>query len=185
MSLIPVLGVVGEQVIIQVHFGVKVHYSIWMLILLCFSMQKTKPTQHSVRELRALGLTAHLLACRSAQVGQFRLRDVCRFAWGLAGRAEFSGQKVFAVFHWELVEKLNFDTYYQLFYFSSCMYYCILGNLLKLALTHYLLDEWSCFFWWSHNCISCGYPSFTLISTSEHLESCVSDVWVSVLTILT
>ncbi|KAF6166290.1 hypothetical protein GIB67_008718 [Kingdonia uniflora] len=42
VSLIPVLGVVGEQ--------------------------KTKPTQHSVRELRALGLTPHLLACRSAQM---------------------------------------------------------------------------------------------------------------------
>eukprot|EP00249_Psilotum_nudum_P019850 c27446_g1_i1 orf=829-2661(+) len=41
VSLVPVLGVVGEQ--------------------------KTKPTQHSVRELRALGLTPHLLACRSAQ----------------------------------------------------------------------------------------------------------------------
>ncbi|PON72426.1 CTP synthase [Trema orientale] len=41
VSLIPVLGVVGEQ--------------------------KTKPTQHSVRELRALGLTPHLLACRSSQ----------------------------------------------------------------------------------------------------------------------
>ncbi|XP_061338417.1 uncharacterized protein LOC133285226 isoform X4 [Gastrolobium bilobum] len=41
VSLIPVLGVVGEQ--------------------------KTKPTQHSVRELRALGLTPHLLASRSAQ----------------------------------------------------------------------------------------------------------------------
>ncbi|KAE8696860.1 CTP synthase 1 [Hibiscus syriacus] len=41
VSLIPVLSVVGEQ--------------------------KTKPTQHSVRELRALGLTPHLLACRSAQ----------------------------------------------------------------------------------------------------------------------
>ncbi|XVE73396.1 hypothetical protein DITRI_Ditri11bG0114800 [Diplodiscus trichospermus] len=41
VSLIPVLGVVGEQ--------------------------KTKPTQHSVRELRALGLTPQLLACRSAQ----------------------------------------------------------------------------------------------------------------------
>ncbi|WRX08344.1 CTP synthase [Theobroma cacao] len=45
VSLIPVLGVVGEQ--------------------------KTKPTQHSVRELRALGLTPHLLACRSAQVHGF------------------------------------------------------------------------------------------------------------------
>lgn len=41
VSLIPVLGVVGEQ--------------------------KTKPTQHSVRELRALGLTPDLLACRSAE----------------------------------------------------------------------------------------------------------------------
>ncbi|KAI0511482.1 hypothetical protein KFK09_012112 [Dendrobium nobile] len=41
VSLVPVLGVVGEQ--------------------------KTKPTQHSVRELRALGLTPDLLACRSAQ----------------------------------------------------------------------------------------------------------------------
>ncbi|EPS60145.1 hypothetical protein M569_14659, partial [Genlisea aurea] len=29
--------------------------------------QKTKPTQHSVRELRALGLTPHFLACRSEQ----------------------------------------------------------------------------------------------------------------------
>ncbi|XP_020587772.1 CTP synthase isoform X2 [Phalaenopsis equestris] len=41
VSLVPVLSVVGEQ--------------------------KTKPTQHSVRELRALGLTPDLLACRSAQ----------------------------------------------------------------------------------------------------------------------
>ncbi|KAL5700901.1 CTP synthase (glutamine hydrolyzing) [Ranunculus cassubicifolius] len=31
------------------------------------TVQKTKPTQHSVRELRALGLTPHLLACRSAE----------------------------------------------------------------------------------------------------------------------
>ncbi|PPS00255.1 hypothetical protein GOBAR_AA20419 [Gossypium barbadense] len=45
VSLIPVLGVVGEQ--------------------------KTKPTQHSVRELRALGLTPHLLACRSAQASWY------------------------------------------------------------------------------------------------------------------
>ncbi|XP_060178516.1 uncharacterized protein LOC132608747 isoform X8 [Lycium barbarum] len=29
--------------------------------------EKTKPTQHSVRELRALGLIPHFLACRSAQ----------------------------------------------------------------------------------------------------------------------
>ncbi|KAF8392621.1 hypothetical protein HHK36_022969 [Tetracentron sinense] len=51
VSLIPVLGVVGEQ--------------------------KTKPTQHSVRELRALGLTPHLLACRSAQAGNIlNIHDV-------------------------------------------------------------------------------------------------------------
>ncbi|KAL4204941.1 hypothetical protein AMTRI_Chr01g112210 [Amborella trichopoda] len=40
VSLVPVLNVVGEQ--------------------------KTKPTQHSVRELRGLGLTPNILACRSA-----------------------------------------------------------------------------------------------------------------------
>ncbi|KAI5332452.1 PREDICTED: CTP synthase [Prunus dulcis] len=39
VSLVPVLNVVGEQ--------------------------KTKPTQHSVRGLRCLGLTPHLIACRS------------------------------------------------------------------------------------------------------------------------
>ncbi|XP_047155340.1 CTP synthase-like isoform X2 [Vigna umbellata] len=32
-----------------------------------FCFQKTKPTQHSVRELRALGLTPHLLTSRSAE----------------------------------------------------------------------------------------------------------------------
>ncbi|KAG1365290.1 CTP synthase [Cocos nucifera] len=51
VSLVPVLGVVGEQ--------------------------KTKPTQHSVRELRALGLTPDLLACRSAQVANIlNIHDV-------------------------------------------------------------------------------------------------------------
>ncbi|XP_023517789.1 CTP synthase-like [Cucurbita pepo subsp. pepo] len=42
VSLVPVLKVVGEQ--------------------------KTKPTQHSVRGLRSLGLTPHVLACRSTTV---------------------------------------------------------------------------------------------------------------------
>ncbi|KAJ3670903.1 hypothetical protein LUZ60_008329 [Juncus effusus] len=42
VSLVPVLNVVGEQ--------------------------KTKPTQHSVRGLRGLGLTPNILACRSAKV---------------------------------------------------------------------------------------------------------------------
>eukprot|EP00899_Mesostigma_viride_P026526 jgi/Mesvir1/7058/Mv09174-RA.1 len=41
VSLVPVLGVVGEQ--------------------------KTKPTQHSVRELRALGIIPDLLCCRSTE----------------------------------------------------------------------------------------------------------------------
>ncbi|KVI04014.1 hypothetical protein Ccrd_017684 [Cynara cardunculus var. scolymus] len=51
VSLVPVLGVVGEQ--------------------------KTKPTQHSVRELRALGLTPHFLACRSAQAANIlNIHDV-------------------------------------------------------------------------------------------------------------
>ncbi|XP_059076446.1 uncharacterized protein LOC131875788 [Cryptomeria japonica] len=49
VSLVPVLGVVGEQ--------------------------KTKPTQHSVRELRGLGLTPHLLACCSAQALEENVKD--------------------------------------------------------------------------------------------------------------
>ncbi|KAH9330115.1 hypothetical protein KI387_002223, partial [Taxus chinensis] len=49
VSLVPVLGVVGEQ--------------------------KTKPTQHSVRELRGLGLTPNLLACRSAQALEESVKD--------------------------------------------------------------------------------------------------------------
>lgn len=38
-----------------------------------FTLQKTKPTQHSVRELRALGLTPDLLVCRSSQVSFIQL----------------------------------------------------------------------------------------------------------------
>ncbi|GLT69612.1 hypothetical protein SLA2020_417490 [Shorea laevis] len=34
-------------------------------VLNCVGEQKTKPTQHSVRGLRGLGLTPHILACRS------------------------------------------------------------------------------------------------------------------------
>lgn len=47
-------------------------------------MQKTKPTQHSVRELRALGLTPHLLACRSAQVNLFLFKQPLQLQVGLA-----------------------------------------------------------------------------------------------------
>ncbi|VVA25316.1 PREDICTED: CTP synthase [Prunus dulcis] len=60
VSLIPILGVVGEQ--------------------------KTKPTQHSVRDLRGLGLTPHLLACRSAQPllenTKEKLSQLCHVAAG-------------------------------------------------------------------------------------------------------
>ncbi|KAL6515938.1 hypothetical protein OROGR_019243 [Orobanche gracilis] len=57
VSLIPVLGVVGEQ--------------------------KTKPTQHSVRELRALGLTPHFLACRSAEM---LYNNTFKLLYGVSGR---------------------------------------------------------------------------------------------------
>lgn len=36
--------------------------------LVKFQFQKTKPTQHSVRGLRGLGLTPNILACRSTKV---------------------------------------------------------------------------------------------------------------------
>ena len=49
VSLVPVLGVVGEQ--------------------------KTKPTQHSVQVLRSLGLTPHMLACRSQDPLEGAVKD--------------------------------------------------------------------------------------------------------------
>ncbi|XP_072993045.1 uncharacterized protein [Typha latifolia] len=49
VSLVPVLNVVGEQ--------------------------KTKPTQHSVRGLRGLGLTPDILACRSAKALDENVKD--------------------------------------------------------------------------------------------------------------
>eukprot|EP00252_Welwitschia_mirabilis_P027094 TRINITY_DN916_c0_g1_i18.p1 TRINITY_DN916_c0_g1~~TRINITY_DN916_c0_g1_i18.p1 ORF type:complete len:104 (+),score=18.67 TRINITY_DN916_c0_g1_i18:412-723(+) len=49
VSLVPVLGVVGEQ--------------------------KTKPTQHSVRELRGLGLTPNILACRSSKALEENIKE--------------------------------------------------------------------------------------------------------------
>ena len=36
-------------------------------------LQKTKPTQHSVRDLRGLGLTPNIIACRSTKVYLFIL----------------------------------------------------------------------------------------------------------------
>ncbi|XP_078168921.1 CTP synthase family protein [Carex rostrata] len=54
VSLVPVLNVVGEQ--------------------------KTKPTQHSVRGLRGLGLTPNILACRSAKVLDDNVKQkLCQF----------------------------------------------------------------------------------------------------------
>lgn len=49
VSLVPVLGVVGEQ--------------------------KTKPTQHSVAVLRSLGLSPQMLACRSSEPLQQSVKD--------------------------------------------------------------------------------------------------------------
>ena len=42
-------------------------------VLKIFNLQKTKPTQHSVRGLRGLGLTPNILACRSTKVSSFPL----------------------------------------------------------------------------------------------------------------
>ncbi|KAJ0017765.1 hypothetical protein Pint_11684 [Pistacia integerrima] len=49
VSLVPVLNVVGEQ--------------------------KTKPTQHSVRELRGQGLTPNILACRSTMALEENVKE--------------------------------------------------------------------------------------------------------------
>lgn len=95
VSLVPVLNVVGEQVYLESrHFYMLKHYYVHMLgssmtkfilliyyvqLLLRFTygwgwickMQKTKPTQHSVRGLRGLGLTPNILACRSTKVNSW------------------------------------------------------------------------------------------------------------------
>ncbi|KAM7495814.1 hypothetical protein LguiA_020228 [Lonicera macranthoides] len=55
VSVIPVDGKEGPADVCVIELGGTV------------GKTKTKPTQHSVRELRALGLTPHFLACRSAQ----------------------------------------------------------------------------------------------------------------------
>ncbi|CAI6001297.1 unnamed protein product [Closterium sp. NIES-64] len=62
MSSVPVLGVVvgGQENMCLVHVSL-------VPVLGVVGEQKTKPTQHSVRELRALGLMPNLLACRSAE----------------------------------------------------------------------------------------------------------------------
>ena len=49
VSLVPVLGSVGEQ--------------------------KTKPTQHSVKELRSVGLNPDVIVCRSARALSMSTRD--------------------------------------------------------------------------------------------------------------
>ncbi|XP_022762559.1 CTP synthase 2-like isoform X3 [Durio zibethinus] len=66
VSLVPVLNVVGEQMIDPL-------FASWNKLInwpmnfchLVYHVQKTKPTQHSVRGLRGLGLTPNILACRS------------------------------------------------------------------------------------------------------------------------
>lgn len=88
VSLVPVLTVVGEQVtsseshVTARTIGNTIQCLCASLSLyqnkfwgqfnkcseLCRNVQKTKPTQHSVRGLRGLGLTPHILACRSTTV---------------------------------------------------------------------------------------------------------------------
>ncbi|KAL0435948.1 UNVERIFIED_CONTAM: CTP synthase [Sesamum radiatum] len=83
VSAIPVDGKEGPADVCVIELGgtvgdIESMPFIEALRQLFFSVgEKTKPTQHSVRELRALGLTPHFLACRSAQVGNIlNIHDV-------------------------------------------------------------------------------------------------------------
>lgn len=70
VSLVPVLSVVGEQVI-SCGFDIFREGSLYQFVTVEVStsvLQKTKPTQHSVKGLRSLGLTPNILACRSTKV---------------------------------------------------------------------------------------------------------------------
>lgn len=83
VSLVPVLNVVGEQVNFNTAHVVAIiahadefrpyRRVLMSLCHLCLHVQKTKPTQHSVRGLRSLGLMPHILACRSTTVSLFFL----------------------------------------------------------------------------------------------------------------
>ena len=50
------------------------------LYMCCLLLQKTKPTQHSVRGLRGLGLTPNILACRSTKVNH-QTNYFCTPSW--------------------------------------------------------------------------------------------------------
>ncbi|KAF3600344.1 hypothetical protein F2Q69_00033584, partial [Brassica cretica] len=67
VSLVPVLNVVGEQASLLrlVTFGVFILTMSNIMWSNC--LQKTKPTQHSVKDLRGLGLSPNILACRSTK----------------------------------------------------------------------------------------------------------------------
>lgn len=86
----PVLNVVGEQVnflgiasfftshmaddIVAASFlFIRTNFLVGLIIVVNFVIiiQKTKPTQHSVRQLRGLGLTPHILTCRSTTVSHY------------------------------------------------------------------------------------------------------------------
>lgn len=67
VSLVPVLNVVGEQ---ASFLSLEILFNLFGVVVLTMSncLQKTKPTQHSVRDLRGLGLSPNILACRSTKV---------------------------------------------------------------------------------------------------------------------
>ncbi|KAK7323996.1 hypothetical protein VNO77_27501 [Canavalia gladiata] len=66
MTVIFVDGKEGPADVCVIEWGgTLVTLSLWHLLRLYVGEQKAKPIQHSVRKLRALGLTLHLLACRS------------------------------------------------------------------------------------------------------------------------
>ena len=81
VSLVPVIGVVGEQ--------------------------KTKPTQHSVATLRSLGINPALLACRSSEPLQDSVRSkLVRGRGGLGGVVEGCVEQQVAHCSWLMVARL-------------------------------------------------------------------------------
>lgn len=75
-----------------------------------YHVQKTKPTQHSVRGLRCMGLTPHILACRSTTVVLSLSLSLTRTSWHIYARTStytriFTSSCRFKIFHMQALDE--------------------------------------------------------------------------------
>lgn len=63
----------ADDIVAASFLFIRTNFLVGLIIVVNFVIivQKTKPTQHSVRQLRGLGLTPHILTCRSTAVSHY------------------------------------------------------------------------------------------------------------------